>query len=97
MEMIDQQAPAAFLQAWPVVNHALSMNTQRMKGGTTFHKKKRVTMVRMELKTPLKRLFFTHPMGPTLVIGGLNSSVWTACSMLSLYKGDSLIIPVHEG
>ncbi len=64
MEMIDQQAPAACLHAWPVVCHALSMNAQRMKGGTTFHKKKRVTMVRMELKTPLKQVVF-HPSDET--------------------------------
>ena len=29
----------------------------------------------MELKTLLNRLFFTHPMGPTLVMGGFNVSV----------------------
>ena len=32
-------------------------------------------MVRMELSQLLKRLFFAHPMTPTLVTGGLNSAV----------------------
>src|SRR4030042_5101452 len=97
MKMTDQQAPAAFLHACPVVCHALSMNAQRKRGGTTFQRKKRVTMVRMELNTPLNRLCVAQPMTPMWVTGGLTSSAWTACSMLSLYKGDSLIIPVHKG
>jgi hypothetical protein len=51
------------------------MNAQRKRGGTVFHKRKRVTRVRMEFRNPLNRLFFTHPMGPMLVMGGFNVSV----------------------
>jgi hypothetical protein len=35
----DQQAPPAALHAAPVVFQELSMNVQRTKAGTIFHKK----------------------------------------------------------
>jgi len=72
----DQHAPLASLHAAPVVFQALSMKAQRKKGGTIFQSKRRVTIVRMELKMPLKRLAFAHPMTPTLVTGGFMSSVY---------------------
>jgi len=72
----DQHAPLASLHAAPVVFQALSTNAHRIKGGRNFQRIKIVMIVRMELKMPLKRLAFAHPMTPTLVTGGFMSSVY---------------------
>jgi hypothetical protein len=45
------------------------------KGGTIFQRRTRVAIVRRELKIPLNRWLFTHPITPTLVTGGLRTSV----------------------
>ena len=50
----------------PVENQRLSMNAHFTKGGTILYRKKSVTMVRMELKTPLNRFDFIHCTTPML-------------------------------
>src|SRR4030042_1751647 len=67
--MIDQQAPSPVRHCSAVDNQRLSMNAHFTKGGITLYRKKSITIVRTELKTPLKRLDFTHCRAPILMTG----------------------------
>jgi len=72
--IIDQQAPSLCWHSAPVDIQRLSINAQRISGGTISHKQYIVIRVRRELNQPLNKLDLTHPMTPTLVRGGFNSS-----------------------
>jgi hypothetical protein len=85
-EMIDQHAPPGdCLQEALPASHVLSTNAHCNNGGIVFHRRKSVTMVRIELKTPLNKFARIHPIIPTFTLGGFKSSFICALNASKTY------------
>src|SRR5512137_2895229 len=100
--MKDQHAPLPVRHCSAVDIQKLSMNAHFTKGGTILKRRRSVTMVRRELKTPLNRFVFIHRSAPILMTGAFIPSGRTfgsrgsVMSVSSLHKGHLFIVPVHE-